>query len=73
MLDRDVATGHVSIGEYPLYNSTGPGSSFDIKDDLPSSLKHEYYVRDAINTCTEEERLTLSHGTAVVKDCILVS
>jgi hypothetical protein len=72
MFDKDVATGDVDITRNSSYSSTGPGSSFGIKNVLPPSQKNECYVWD-INTCSPEERSALANGTAIVKDFVLIS
>jgi hypothetical protein len=71
MFDKDVATGIVDTVSHTSYSSTGPDSSFGIKNGLPMGSNHECYVWDAVNTCTEEERVALTNGTAMVKDFIL--
>jgi hypothetical protein len=73
MFDKDVATGSIDITANISYRSTGPESSFDIKNELVPSPKNECYVWDAVNTCTNDELLALANGTAVVKDFILVT
>ncbi|KAH8728155.1 Alpha/Beta hydrolase protein [Phaeosphaeriaceae sp. PMI808] len=73
MFDKDVATGSLTTNGNSSYSSTGPASSFGIKNELPPSPKSECYAWDATNTCTLAERLALANGTAVVKDFILVS
>jgi hypothetical protein len=72
MFDRDVATGDVNT-LHGSYSSTGPKSSFDIKNKLPSSPKSVCYLWDAVNTCTADELKALVDGTAVVKDFVLLS
>jgi hypothetical protein len=72
MFDRDVATGGIDTLDGP-YSSTGPESSFGIKNKLPLSPKSQCYVWDAVNTCTADELKALADGTAIVKDFILVS
>jgi len=75
MFDKDVATGSTdtSGNASQEYSSTGPQSSFGIKNLLPEGPKNECYLWDAVVTCTEEEVVALRDGTAVVKDFILVS
>jgi hypothetical protein len=73
MFDKDVATGDIDTLGDSSYSSTGPDSSFGIKNKLPPSPKNECYLWSAATTCTEEELMALANGTAVVKDFILVS
>jgi hypothetical protein len=72
MFDRDIATGGIDTLD-GSYSSTGPESSFGIKNKLPPSPKSQCYVWDAVNTCTADELKALADGTAIVKDFILVS
>jgi hypothetical protein len=74
MFDKDVATGSVATNGNASYgySSTGPESSFGIKNVLPTSPKNECYLWDVVVTCTEEEVSALRNGTAKVKDFILV-
>jgi hypothetical protein len=75
MFDKDVATGSLdtSANYSKGYNSTGPQSSFGIKNILPVGSKNECYLWSATVTCKEEELAALSNGTAEVKDFVLVS
>jgi hypothetical protein len=73
MFDSDVATGSVDVAKNTSYSSTGPESSFGIKNVLPPSLESECYLWDVVNTCTEEEVLALKSGNITVKDYFLVS
>jgi hypothetical protein len=75
MFDKDVATGSIDTSGTVLleYSSTGPQSSFGIKNILPEGPKNECYLWNVVVTCTEEEMVALRDGTAVVKDFVLVS
>jgi hypothetical protein len=74
MFDKDVATGSIdtSANASKGYSSTGPPSSFGIKNVLPVELKNQCYLWNALVTCTEEELAALMNGTAVIKDFILL-
>ncbi len=71
--DTDVATGNISILSNATadYSTTGPSSSFGIKNALVEVSEHECYVWDAVNTCNEEEQRALINGSAVVQSWIL--
>ncbi|KAH7406758.1 putative carboxypeptidase S1 [Phaeosphaeria sp. MPI-PUGE-AT-0046c] len=73
MFDQDVATGTVDISSDSSYASKGPASSFGVKNELPSSPKNECYLWDVVNTCTDQEKMALASGTALVKDYILMT
>ncbi|KAF2798040.1 alpha/beta-hydrolase [Melanomma pulvis-pyrius CBS 109.77] len=75
MFDTDVATGNISILSNAManYSTTGPTSSFGIKNSLVEVSEHECYVWDAVITCDEEEQRALMNGSAVVQNWILTS
>jgi hypothetical protein len=73
MFDKDVATGNIDTFGNSSYSSTGPESSFEIKNVLPASLENECYLWDVVNTCTAEEREALANGTGVMKNFVLSS
>ncbi|KAF2106173.1 Alpha/Beta hydrolase protein [Lophiotrema nucula] len=68
MFDKDVATGEVSGKNY---TSTGPTSSFGIKNVLPEGVGSECYTWAAPITCREEQIGALVNGTAEVEDFIV--
>ncbi|KAF2649970.1 putative carboxypeptidase S1 [Lophiostoma macrostomum CBS 122681] len=71
MFNKDVATGGQDVAADADYSSTGPESSFGIKNELPESAAHECYVWDILHTCNDEEIAALANGTAVVENYIL--
>ncbi|KAF2870669.1 Alpha/Beta hydrolase protein [Massariosphaeria phaeospora] len=73
MFDKDVATGSICTAGNSSYSSTGPQSSFGIKNQLPASPRNECYVWSEGITCTEMELLALADGSAVVRDFIVES
>lgn len=76
--NKDVATGNSStiVGSSNStakgYSSTGPASTFDVKNKLPESPKNECYTWAAQITCTDEELLALQNGTAIIKNYIVI-
>lgn len=73
MFNKDVATGNIDIKQTASYSTSGPASSFHIKNELPPSPKNECYLWDAPLSCTDEQLLSIKNGTAVFKDYILVT
>ncbi|KXS97328.1 hypothetical protein AC578_10712 [Pseudocercospora eumusae] len=68
MLNLDVATGKQStmVGEY---STTGPASSFGIKNSLPESAPvGDCNLYSVASTCTLEQVLALEDGTAEVEE-----
>ncbi|RYO99253.1 hypothetical protein DL763_001617 [Monosporascus cannonballus] len=71
---QDVATGTVSRADSPDYESQGPASVFDVKNELPSQPDPVCYVLQAPLqlSCTPEQLEALRGGTAVVEDDVVV-
>ncbi|RYP65580.1 hypothetical protein DL771_008234 [Monosporascus sp. 5C6A] len=72
---QDVATGTISLADSPDYESQGPASVFDIKNELPAQPDLICYVlRTPLHlSCTPEQLEALREGTAVVEDDVVVS
>ncbi|RYP08427.1 hypothetical protein DL764_001915 [Monosporascus ibericus] len=72
---QDVATGTVSLADNPDYESQGPASVFDIKNELPAQPDPLCYVLRAPLqlSCTPEQLEALRDGTAVVEDDVVIS
>ncbi|ORX94028.1 Alpha/Beta hydrolase protein [Clohesyomyces aquaticus] len=73
MLNKDVATGSKCTAGNKSYSSTGPASSFGIKNVLPPMPENECYMWDTVFTCTPEEIQAFANGTAGFEDFVLVS
>lgn len=73
MFNKDVATGILDLKQNTSYSTSGPASSFHIKNELLLSPKNECYLWDAPLSCTDEQLLSIKNGTAVLKDYILVT
>jgi hypothetical protein len=70
MFGKDVATGKVAAST--TYSTTGPSSSFHIKNVLPTSPPPICYLWFAPDTCTAEQLEWLADGTAIIKDFVLI-
>ncbi|EME82559.1 uncharacterized protein MYCFIDRAFT_78999 [Pseudocercospora fijiensis CIRAD86] len=69
MLGFDVATGKMSTLGEKNYSSSGPESSFGIKNPLPVSAKiGDCNLYNVEGTCTIEQFLALRDGTAEVEE-----
>lgn len=66
MFNKDVATGNVPISNN--YSSSGPASSFGIKNVLPPSPPPNCYLWSLSATCTVDQALAVLNGTAEVVD-----
>jgi len=69
---RDIATGDVAISANTNYSTTGPSSSFGVKNVTPPSPPSVCWLYQAAGSCTEEQQEALRNGTAVVKDYVIV-
>ncbi|KAJ7347264.1 Alpha/Beta hydrolase protein [Mycena albidolilacea] len=72
MFNTDVATGRIATGAAANYTTTGPSSSFDIKNAVPPPPLPLCYTWDVFETCTDAQKLLLDNGSAVVRDFIVV-
>lgn len=72
MANKDVATGGVALSGSANYSTTGPASSFNIKNKLPPPQEAMCYLWDILETCTRDKKALLADGTAIVKDFIVI-
>ena len=69
---NDIATGNLSTNTNQNYSTQGPSSSFQIKNDVPESPKAQCYVLNLMATCTEDQRMSVVNGSALVHDHIVI-
>ncbi|KAI9781133.1 MAG: hypothetical protein M1835_004356 [Candelina submexicana] len=73
MFGLDIATGNTPTTANPSnYSSTGPKSSFQIKNEVPESPPSQCYILSLQNTCTEDQVNAVVNGTALIHDYILI-
>jgi hypothetical protein len=70
MFNKDVSTGLRAISSE--YSTSGPASSFAIKNQVLDSPPPLCYTRAALGSCTSEQIGWLAAGTAIVKDFVVV-
>ena len=71
----DIATGNISTSAATngsAYSSSGPLSSFGIKNEVPPSPEGICYILSLYGTCTEDQIAAVLNGTATIKDYILI-
>ncbi|KAF2724976.1 secreted carboxypeptidase-like protein [Polychaeton citri CBS 116435] len=73
---QDIATGKVHLNDYAaangeLYATSGPSSTWHMKNDVLPQPEHECYVLD-IGRCYDSEIEALKNGSAVVKDWVVI-
>lgn len=64
---RDISTGHET--DLSTFATEGPNTS-DHKNTVPPQPDSACWIRDAVYTCTEEERAAIRQGKGTVKDGI---
>ncbi|KAF2170191.1 hypothetical protein M409DRAFT_19794 [Zasmidium cellare ATCC 36951] len=74
---KDIATGEIDLNEYASthdeqYSTTGPSSTWHMKNDVLPQPPHECYVLDVPSRCTAEEAEWIGDGSAIVKNWILI-
>ena len=73
MAGKDVATGGLALTNCANYSTTGPASSFAIKNKLPPPPQEAAcYLWDIRETCTPDKKALLADGTAIVEDFVVV-
>jgi carboxypeptidase C (cathepsin A) len=73
MLDLDVATGkHNTLGQHNNYSSRGPRSSWNTKNQLPTSPAVNCNIYNAAASCTANQLRAMENGTAVVEDFTVI-
>jgi hypothetical protein len=70
MAGADIATGKFLTNA--KYSTTGPSSSFSIKNVLPLPPKSLCYTWDVMESCTSFQAALLANGTAIVQDFVMV-
>ena len=70
----DIATGNIptSGANGSAYSSTGPLSSFGIKNDVPESPEGICYILSLYGSCTDDQIAAVLNGTATIKDYVLI-
>ena len=72
MNNMDIPTGNISLSSNTTFQTSGPSSSFQIKNAVPSRPEPVCYVLEIDNTCTEDQTNSLLNGTALVHDYIVI-
>lgn len=72
MFHKDIATGEVLVTNNSNYSTTGPSSSFKIKNTMPDNPPNICYTYIATTTCTPDQLTRLRNGTAIVEDWVVV-
>jgi hypothetical protein len=72
MFNKDVATGCTTLGSTSNHSTTGPNSSFQIKNTVPAPRQATCYIWDILETCTPAQKALLQNDSAIVKDFLVV-
>lgn len=72
MFNKDVATGWTTLTSTSNYSTTGPSSSFQIKNTVPAPQQGPCYIWDIRDTCTPAQKAMLQNDSAIVKDFLVV-
>ncbi|KAI1912101.1 hypothetical protein LOZ61_003451 [Ophidiomyces ophidiicola] len=71
MFNKDIATGNVDLTKERGYGSSGPATTFQVKNKPPGFPKPECYILD-LSTCSKDQKERVKNGTAVVKNYIVI-
>lgn len=72
MFNRDIATGRFSTVDDQEYTSDGMDYIWDVRNYMPNPMPPVCYVLNLLNTCTQDQIMSVVNGSAVVKDFIVV-
>lgn len=72
MTNRAIATGNQSTTDNHTYSTTGPSSTWQIKNEVPDSPAPTCYVRALLATCTDDQIVAVLGETALVRDWIVI-
>ena len=72
MFNKDIATGQTEVAANSDYSTTGPATTFQIKNDVPATQPAPICYVWAPATCTDSQYNSLLDGTAVVHDYIVI-
>lgn len=72
LFNRDLATGKIDTARNGSYSTTGPASTWHIKNQVPESPGPVCYILALEATCTEDQIASVLNGTAVIKDYVVV-
>lgn len=70
--NKDISTGKVDTADNRTYSSEGPSSSWHVKNDVPESPAPTCYILALTASCTDEQIESVTNGTAVVRDYVVV-
>ena len=71
MTNKDVASGKIDVRDKDVTTS-GPGSSFNIRDTLPEAPRVNCNIYDILSSCTNEQYEALLNGTAVIENFTVI-
>ncbi|KAJ5665072.1 uncharacterized protein N7477_007520 [Penicillium maclennaniae] len=72
LFNRDLATGKVDTTRNTSYSTTGPNSTWNIKNEVPENPSPLCYILALEATCTDDQIARVANGTAVIKDWIVI-
>ncbi len=72
LFNRDIATGEVNTVSGDPYQTYGPASSWQFKNQDPPEFQQFCYVLDPTALCTEDQIMAVENGTAQIVNYIVV-
>jgi carboxypeptidase C (cathepsin A) len=72
MFNTDIATGKISTTKNNSYSSTGPSSTWQIKNDVLKGPEPVCYTLALGSTCTNDQTESVMNGTALIHDYIVI-
>lgn len=73
LFNKDIATGNEdTYTDGKAYQSEGPSDTWAHRNEIPPQPQHFCYVLDPYTLCSDEEIESITNGTALVENYILV-
>ncbi|KAJ5087807.1 hypothetical protein N7456_011423, partial [Penicillium angulare] len=72
LFNRDLATGKINTARNSSYSTSGPQSTWHIKNEILATPEPVCYILSLESTCSEDQIASVLNNTAVIKDYIVV-
>ncbi|KAK4971267.1 hypothetical protein LTR66_008972 [Elasticomyces elasticus] len=72
MFNTDIASGAISTAENGDYCTTGPSSTWNVRNEVPASPQPTCYLYAFLCTCTDKQIGSVLDGTALIHDWVVI-
>ncbi|KAI9832790.1 MAG: hypothetical protein M1819_004010 [Sarea resinae] len=72
LFNKNIATGNISTATNGNYSTTGPSSTWQIKNTVPDSPAPTCYTLALDGACTDDQVESVINGTALIHDWVVI-